>query len=295
MSLSLIKYPQTGGAGESLRFGFAGEDDVAAELRNFQTAGNDFWISNSSQDNVYMALWGGTDIDLWSSDPTDNQISTELYLTPTTLSIWLSNTSDLEIGGIDQDDTVTKVLGITSGSDLVRWIDKSVLVSAPTYARLTSPFLSAVGTSGGGSIFYDITGLSIALLANSTYEVESEIFFKDNGSGGVREYLLNFSTSPVSGGVTYQLTGVQGLTGIHTDSVTFGNTTVGSSDWTTHFTTDFSAATISSSVLMWSLKIKALITTAGSATTMKIQAGLFGGNGNWVAGVGSFMKATKIA
>lgn len=150
------------------RFGVATEDDTATGERKFSTDGNNFWISGDSADNTYFAIWGGTDLDLWSMNPLDSNDWTEIYQTYNELGLYVGSTSFINMNGV-RPGTQNRLLGLASNDNVVSIAHSGSLSSV--IAKQDDQLVN-VSTS------VQISGLDTPILNNTGIEFEAYISFK---------------------------------------------------------------------------------------------------------------------
>jgi hypothetical protein len=303
-----------------VKFGVSGADDIATETREFILDGNGFSIADTPGYDTYFDInsdW----IDLYIEN--GNEYA-ELYMQSNSFGIYLGDNSYIETDGITQndtaddilaldgsnrvvyidkatilqeaaqDDTATKIAAIDGSGNTV-WVDKATITAAPaglpTYVRVTEPFFSSgLGSGGAGGVFYNITGLTYEVPANTRAEIEVMLYMFDNSSNFVEDYLLQADQFVAQGQITYELLGpigavpsvqMRGGDSFDADGDFLGAVTYNEADWT-----------VTGS--RWRVRVTAHFTTGGTATNFTMQAGTFSGVGAFQVMAESYMKITTF-
>lgn len=281
----------------SVTFANAAENGLTAYFTQYAGGDSEIYLSpldvnNGSIFAPFIDIYSGSDgtdgyIDIFiAGNSTEDAI--DIFMTPGSMTFAFDVNTEWLLDGIKQDDTSVKILAMDA-SDNVKWIDKDSIggVPSPIEARLTTEFISPDGMGGGGAAIQNITGLTIALAASTRYEIDTLLFVEINGSGPVEQFQIAFDVTPVQGGLTYEIMGVE--TG--GDPLSFVKT-VGflANDIAT--SANFTSTYIPAGFV--AVRVKGIIVTDAGVTTVQVKAGVFASTGTFIINKQSYIKAIEI-
>jgi hypothetical protein len=253
-----------GSTSDNLRFANLGLGQAAP------TGGGQIAVTAGANNLTLLLLKRFTD-----TSPTGNFSD---YQNAAGVSVWkIDITGSLAAGTVP----VARVSGLATSATTDTTSSTNITSGTLAFARLPVTIVTVTGSDATttGQSLVDVTGLSVALSASSTYEFTAVLYTTTSADASGTRYGINFSAAGSTLGAV-SLTGSRSSTSANTEPLTALNTSTGS-----YMTTSGQSGAVT---------INGMITTGANAGNLTIQH-LKITSGTSTVKIGSYLKVTKTS